>query len=280
MNGSNKIVSLRLLIVCFVKFAPIDQSRGLYKYIENRPFGEILNFISALGMSGNESVVHAFVCCGFPFFEYRTTSEQAQQSTTSSNSQPLCNQPSSSRPHDPAIETNPGNSGNYPVPMNYKTRKAISIILIVLWTRTLFLTTFYFVKNASTTILFLILVQELTYIDHEDLANFLSNIQQIVEDWNRLQHVLGTRPGVYSWIERRVVAGLSTITKAISYLLKDWNGETGLLESTVSLLCYGSEVPRGTALTEGLRRHGFVLAAGTKNGANIILKCVCLNYNI
>jgi hypothetical protein len=102
------------------------------------------------------------------------------------------------------------------------------------------------------------------------LADFLSNIQQVANDWTRLQRVLGTKPAVYSRIETLVLTGISTITKAISDFLCDWNGRTGLYESTVYLLCYGSEVRVGKVLTEGLRQHGFVLAAGTEYDIPII----------
>jgi hypothetical protein len=55
-----------------------------------------------------------------------------------------------------------------------------------------------------------------------------------------------------------------SIPHAISSLLADWNGQTGLHRSEVSLLCNGS--PSLTpGLTEGLRKHGFVHAAGIEN---------------
>jgi hypothetical protein len=114
------------------------------------------------------------------------------------------------------------------------------------------------------------LVQESTYIDRDDLADFLSNIQQVADDWRRLQHVLGTKPSACSRIVNLVFSGLSSIKQAISDFLCDWNGETGLYECTVCLLCYGSDFPDGTVLTEGLKRHGFVLAAGKESNTNII----------
>jgi hypothetical protein len=117
--------------------------------------------------------------------------------------------------------------------------------------------------SASTTLFLLIIGEEKTYIDYDDLANFLSNILQVADGWRRLQHVLGTSPTVFSHIERQVKADLSTITKAVFDLLCDWSGQTGLHESTVSLLCYGSAVPVGKVHTEGLKKHGFILTAGS-----------------
>jgi hypothetical protein len=117
-------------MIHFVKVPAIQKSRGLYKYIENKPIGDFLHFIDALGKSGNDKVVHAFSCCGLPFFEYKTTSEHAKQGTISNSSQALCNQPSSSRPHDSATESNPGSSGNCPTPMICKSMKTLLIILI------------------------------------------------------------------------------------------------------------------------------------------------------
>jgi hypothetical protein len=116
--------------------------------------------------------------------------------------------------------------------------------------------------SASTNLFLLIIGEEKTYIDCYDLANFLLNIRHVAADWQRLQHVLGTKPTVFSQIERQVTAGLSTSTKAVYDLLCHWSGETGLHESTVSLLCYGSAVPVGKVHTEGLRKHGFMLPIG------------------
>jgi hypothetical protein len=103
-----------------VKASPIEKSRGLYKYIENQPKEDILPFMDALVKSGNDGAVLLFSCFGFRIHE---TSQPAQQNTASSSRQPLCNHPSSARPHDSATENNPGNSGNYPtgnLPMSYQ----------------------------------------------------------------------------------------------------------------------------------------------------------------
>jgi hypothetical protein len=76
----------------------------------------------------------------------------------------------------------------------------------------------------------------------------------------------------------------SSITHAISSLLAEWNRQTGLHTSEVSLLCNGS--PSLTpGLTEGLGNHGFVLAAGIENiiSQTIILRIKCafvLKYTI
>jgi hypothetical protein len=125
---------------------------------------------------------------------------------------------------------------------------------------------------AGLTLLFLISAQKNTYIDYNDLAKFLSNIPQVADGWPTLRDVLGTKPAVYSTIEKQVKAGLSSISKAVSDLLCDWNGGTGLHESTVSLLCYGSEVPVGKVLTEGLKKHGFVLTAGSERGGHFMMR--------
>jgi hypothetical protein len=111
--------------------------------------------------------------------------------------------------------------------------------------------------------LFLITVHEdRTYIDRDELADFLAD--HVANDLPKLQHVLGTRPAFYSEIERQMNTTLSSIPHAISRLLADWNGQTGLYRSELSLLCNGS--PSLTpGLTEGLRKHGFVLAAGIES---------------
>jgi hypothetical protein len=109
--------------------------------------------------------------------------------------------------------------------------------------------------------LFFVLVPEKTYIDRDELADFLSD--HVSNDFPTLKHILGTRPAVSSKIEKQLNSNSSSITQAISDFLSDWNERTGLHESTVSLLCYGSNVPVGTGITEGLRKRGFVRAAGT-----------------
>jgi hypothetical protein len=95
------------------------------------------------------------------------------------------------------------------------------------------------------------------------LANFLSNIEQVANDLPKLQHVLGTKPAVYTKIARQVNADLLNITKAVSDLLCDWIGRNKLYDATVSLLCYGSEVSADeTAATERLKKHGFATVPG------------------
>jgi hypothetical protein len=103
------------------------------------------------------------------------------------------------------------------------------------------------------------------------LANFLSNIQQVANYLPKLQHVLGTNPAVYTQIARQVKADLTGITKAVSDLLCDWIGRNKLYDATVSLLCYGSEVSAtGTATTEGLKKHGFVMVPGISKYPHIL----------
>jgi hypothetical protein len=109
----------------------------------------------------------------------------------------------------------------------------------------------------------LISAQEKTYIDYDDLAKFLSNIPQVANDLPTLQHVLGTKPAVFTKTARQVNADLTSITKAVSDLLCDWIGHNKLYDATVSLLCYGSEVSAAeTAPTEGLKKHGFNMVPG------------------
>jgi hypothetical protein len=102
-----------------LKASPIEKSQGLYKYMESKPADDILKFINALQKSGNYGWAIVFSGCGF-HFEYHSTPQPAQQDTSSSSRQPLCNQPSTPRPRDSATETNPGKSGNYPTPMSCK----------------------------------------------------------------------------------------------------------------------------------------------------------------
>jgi hypothetical protein len=139
----------------------------------------------------------------------------------------------------------------------------------------MFISYFLLCFERLSKLIILYLVHELTYIDREDLADFLCTIEHVVYDWRKLQHVLGTKPAVYSRIENKVKTDLSSIPQAISELLCVWNGGTGLYGSTVSLLCYGSEVPVGKVLTEGLERHGFVLAVGSENDTENIRKAMC-----
>jgi hypothetical protein len=117
----------------------------------------------------------------------------------------------------------------------------------------------------------LISAQEKTYIDYDDLANFLSNIPQVANDLPTLQHVLGTKPAVYTKIARQVNADLASITNAVSDLLCDRIGRNELYDATVSLLCYGSEVSAtGTATTEGLKKHGFAMVPGISKYPHIL----------
>jgi hypothetical protein len=103
--------------------------------------------------------------------------------------------------------------------------------------------------------------EDRTYIDRDELADFLAD--HVANDLPKLQHVLGTRPATYTAIERQMNTSSSSIAHAISSLLADWNKQTGLHRSEVSLLCNGSPSASLTpGLTEGLRNHGFVLAAG------------------
>jgi hypothetical protein len=121
-----------------------------------------------------------------------------------------------------------------------------------------------------TSVFFITVYEDRTYIDRDELADFLAD--HVANDLPKLQHVLGTRPAFYSQIERQMNTTSSSITHAISSLLSDWNGQTGLHGSEVSLLCNGS--PSLTpGLTEGLRNHGFVLAAGNEQ---IILQTIIL----
>jgi hypothetical protein len=116
--------------------------------------------------------------------------------------------------------------------------------------------------------------EERTYIDRDELADFLAD--HVANDLSKLQHVLGTRPAFYSQIERQINTNSSSITHAISSLLADWNGQTGLHRSALSLLCNG--LPSLTpGLTEGLRNHGFVFAAGIEKiiSQTIILRIKC-----
>jgi hypothetical protein len=101
------------------------------------------------------------------------------------------------------------------------------------------------------------------YIDYKELADFLSNIPQIANDWPELGKVLGTGAGICSLTRRQVNANILSINQAISDLLSDWYGRTGLFISTVSLLCYGSADSGGTGCTKGLKILGFDRVAGT-----------------
>jgi hypothetical protein len=104
--------------------------------------------------------------------------------------------------------------------------------------------------------------EDCTYIDRDELADFLAD--HVANDLPKLQHVLGTRPAFFTQIERQMNTTSSSITHAISSLLADWNKQTGLHRSEVSLLCHGS-ASLTSGLTEGLRKHGFVDAAGIEN---------------
>jgi hypothetical protein len=103
--------------------------------------------------------------------------------------------------------------------------------------------------------------KERTYIDRDELADFLAD--HVANDLPKLQHVLGTRPAVYTRIETQVEAGLSSIARAVSGLLSDWIAQQGPTGSAVFCLCYGSVADAvGTGRSEGLRIHGFIRAIG------------------
>jgi hypothetical protein len=110
---------------------------------------------------------------------------------------------------------------------------------------------------------FCILAQD--YIECKELADLLSHDQEVFNSWRELKHVLGTKPAVFTQIEKQAKADLSSITKAVSDLLSDWIGQQWPTESTVSCLCDGSSVSDvGTGHSKGLRNHGFNRAAGTE----------------
>jgi hypothetical protein len=106
------------------------------------------------------------------------------------------------------------------------------------------------------------LEQEQTYIDYKELADFFSNIPKLNNNWPDLGIVLGTGAGVYSHIKWQVKANLLNITEAMSDLLSDWHVRTGLHESTVFVLCYGSADSATTGHTKGLKNLGFGRVAG------------------
>jgi hypothetical protein len=128
--------------------------------------------------------------------------------------------------------------------------------------------------SASTTLFLLIIGEEKTYIDYDDLANFLSKKPEVAnrQSFPKLQKVLGTEPSVYSHIEWQLNANLISIAEAISKLLCDWVGRMRLYEATVSRLCYGSPaaVSTGTVITDGLENNGFLNTIGMLKQTNVL----------
>jgi hypothetical protein len=118
-------------------------------------------------------------------------------------------------------------------------------------------------------------VQEQTYVDLKELADFLSNIPQVANDLPKIGNVLGTGAVVYSHINWQVNANSINITQAISDLLSDWHERTGLQESTVFLLCNGSADSAETCVTKGLKNLGFDRVAGIDT-----IHIVVMNRNV
>jgi hypothetical protein len=112
-------------------------------------------------------------------------------------------------------------------------------------------------------------LDENTFIDYEELAAFLSNISHVVENWQKLQCVLGTSPSKFFTIQVQCRIGIwlgSGIEITITRMFSEWVSRIGL-NANVGILCNGTNDDGN--LTEGLRKHGLYLAAGYKKFQNI-----------
>jgi hypothetical protein len=102
------------------------------------------------------------------------------------------------------------------------------------------------------------------------LADFLSNIPHVANDWPKLENVLGTGAGVCSHIKWKVNTNILNVTEAISDFLSDWCARMGRYDSTVSLLCFGSANSTGTGVTKGLKNIGFDRVVGTEKSRKVV----------